>query len=100
MKEETFSGLLQVLTRLSDDLPAAAGDAENPQTATLLLQLAAECFRAQRTSCVQNTRNQNLLRSSQIDGRILNSNPYDINIYCYCILSPGLLVLLESQLNF
>lgn len=62
VKEETFSGLLQVLTRLSDELPAAAGDAENPQTATLLLQLAAECFRAQRTSCVQNTRNQNLLR--------------------------------------
>ncbi|XP_040885606.1 ataxin-10 [Toxotes jaculatrix] len=62
VQEQAFSRLLKVLTGLSDELQDASGDCEDPQTVALLLQLIAECFRAQRNSCVQSTRNQSLLR--------------------------------------
>ncbi|XP_061920511.1 ataxin-10 [Entelurus aequoreus] len=54
---KAFSGLLKVLSRLRDELQASSGSDYN-----LKLQLAAECFRAQRNSCVQSSRNQCLLR--------------------------------------
>lgn len=59
MEAQAFSRLHEVLTRLSDDLQTADGDDES---VALQLQLIAECFRAQRNSCVQSTRNQTLLR--------------------------------------
>uniref|UniRef100_A0A4W6FL62 Ataxin 10 n=1 Tax=Lates calcarifer TaxID=8187 RepID=A0A4W6FL62_LATCA len=62
VEEQAFSRLLKVLTRLSEDLQAASGEDEDLQSVTLQLQLIAECFRAQRNSCVQSTRNQSLLR--------------------------------------
>uniref|UniRef100_A0A4W6FL71 Ataxin-10 n=1 Tax=Lates calcarifer TaxID=8187 RepID=A0A4W6FL71_LATCA len=61
-QKQAFSRLLKVLTRLSEDLQAASGEDEDLQSVTLQLQLIAECFRAQRNSCVQSTRNQSLLR--------------------------------------
>lgn len=57
MDVQAFSRLLEVLTRLSDDLQSA-----DEEAVALQLQLIAECFRAQRNSCVQSTRNQSLLR--------------------------------------
>ncbi|XP_058481670.1 ataxin-10 [Solea solea] len=63
VEEQVFSQLLQVLTRLSDELQAARGPDEDLHSVNLQLQLAAECFRAQRNSCVQSTRNQSLLRN-------------------------------------
>ncbi|CAG5927683.1 unnamed protein product [Menidia menidia] len=60
VEEEAFSSLLQVLSRLSGELQAAHTDAEVVDA--LHLQLTAECFRAQRNSCVQSARNQKLLR--------------------------------------
>ncbi|KAM4569195.1 ataxin-10 [Odontesthes bonariensis] len=57
VEEEAFSTLLKVLTRLYGELQT--GDL---QSSALQLQLTAECFRAQRNSCVQNARNQKLLR--------------------------------------
>uniref|UniRef100_A0A4W6FJY4 Ataxin-10 n=1 Tax=Lates calcarifer TaxID=8187 RepID=A0A4W6FJY4_LATCA len=60
VEEQAFSRLLKVLTRLSEDLQAASGEDEDLQSVTLQLQLIAECFRAQRNSCVQSTRNQSL----------------------------------------
>ncbi|XP_034434494.1 ataxin-10 [Hippoglossus hippoglossus] len=62
VEEQAFSSLLQVLTRLSDELQAAGETSEDLQSVGLQLQLTAECFRAQRNSCVQSTRNQSLLR--------------------------------------
>uniref|UniRef100_A0A3B4U3B7 Ataxin-10 n=2 Tax=Seriola dumerili TaxID=41447 RepID=A0A3B4U3B7_SERDU len=59
VEEQAFSRLLEVLTRLSDELQTANKDSES---VPLQLQLIAECFRAQRNSCVQSTRNQSLLR--------------------------------------
>nr|XP_057933983.1 ataxin-10 isoform X2 [Doryrhamphus excisus] len=55
--KEAFSSLLKVLSRLSDELQASSGS-----NYSLKLQLTAECFRAQRNSCVQSPRNQCLLR--------------------------------------
>ncbi|XP_069013005.1 ataxin-10 isoform X1 [Embiotoca jacksoni] len=62
VEEEVFSSLLKVLTRLYEELQVAGEDGEDLQSFALQLQLAAECFRAQRNSCVQSTRNQSLLR--------------------------------------
>uniref|UniRef100_A0A3P8T601 Ataxin-10 n=1 Tax=Amphiprion percula TaxID=161767 RepID=A0A3P8T601_AMPPE len=62
VEEEVFSSLLKILTRLCEELQAASSDGEDLQSFTLQLQLTAECFRAQRNSCVQSTRNQTLLR--------------------------------------
>lgn len=62
VEEQAFSRLLKVLTRLSSELQAANGDDADMQSVALQLQLIAECFRAQRNSCVQSTRNQSLLR--------------------------------------
>lgn len=62
VEEKTFSTLVKVLTRLCEELQAAGLDSEDVQTFTLQLQLTAECFRAQRNSCVQSIRNQSLLR--------------------------------------
>nr|XP_019948049.1 PREDICTED: ataxin-10 [Paralichthys olivaceus] len=62
VEEQAFSSLLQVLTRLSDELQAVRETSEDLQSVGLQLQLTAECFRAQRNSCVQSTRNQSLLR--------------------------------------
>uniref|UniRef100_A0A3B5AM36 Ataxin-10 n=1 Tax=Stegastes partitus TaxID=144197 RepID=A0A3B5AM36_9TELE len=62
VEEEVFSSLLKVLTRLCEELQAANSDGEDLQSFTLQLQLTAECFRAQRNSCIQSTRNQTLLR--------------------------------------
>uniref|UniRef100_A0A087Y0P0 Ataxin-10 n=1 Tax=Poecilia formosa TaxID=48698 RepID=A0A087Y0P0_POEFO len=61
--EDVFSDLLQVLTRLSEGMQSASesGD-DDARPSALQLQLAAECFRSQRNSCVQSPRNQNLLR--------------------------------------
>ncbi|CAL1568939.1 unnamed protein product [Knipowitschia caucasica] len=59
--ETVLSPLLRVLTRLRDELQAAAVTAEG-QDVTLELQMTAECFRAQRNACVQSTGNQCLLR--------------------------------------
>ncbi|XP_060759205.1 ataxin-10 isoform X2 [Neoarius graeffei] len=47
-----------ILLRLSDTLQ----EDHEAQTASLCLQLAAECFRAQRNACVQCPRNQCILR--------------------------------------
>ncbi|XP_037098875.1 ataxin-10 [Syngnathus acus] len=55
---EAFLTILKVLSRLSDELQAD----RDLKSAALQLQLAAECFRALRNSCVQSARNQNLLR--------------------------------------
>ncbi|KAM6895537.1 ataxin-10 [Xenentodon cancila] len=66
VEQETFSTLLGVLSRLHEELQeqlqAAEGDGGGLQPFTLQLQLTAECFRAQRISCVQSKRNQNMLR--------------------------------------
>ncbi|XP_047431447.1 ataxin-10 [Mugil cephalus] len=59
VEEEVFSNLLKVLTSLREELQAADADGEDLR---LQLQLTAECFRAQRNSCVQSPRNQSLLR--------------------------------------
>ncbi|XP_029351105.1 ataxin-10 [Echeneis naucrates] len=59
VEEQAFSRLLGVLIGLSDELQTAGGD---EGSVALQLQLVAECFRAQRNSCVQSTRNQSLLR--------------------------------------
>lgn len=61
--EAVFTALLRVLTRLSDELRAAASDeGQDVPPVTLELQMTAECFRAQRNACVQSTGNQCLLR--------------------------------------
>ncbi|XP_054609060.1 ataxin-10 [Dunckerocampus dactyliophorus] len=57
VEREAFSSLLKVLSRLCEELQASGGTNCN-----LKLQLTAECFRAQRNSCVQSPRNQCLLR--------------------------------------
>ncbi|KAM7367015.1 hypothetical protein PAMP_014941 [Pampus punctatissimus] len=62
VEKQAFSSLLQVLSQLCDELQAASIDDQDLQSVTLQLQLTAECFRAQRNSCVQSTRNQCLLR--------------------------------------
>ncbi|XP_026182577.1 ataxin-10 [Mastacembelus armatus] len=62
VEEEAFSSLIKVLSRLCDELQAASGEDGDKQSCALQLQLAAECFRAQRNACVQSTRNQSLLR--------------------------------------
>lgn len=62
VKEAEFSSLLQVLTQLYDELHTASREEQDLQSLTMQLQLTAECFRAQRNSCVQSTRNQCLLR--------------------------------------
>ncbi|XP_061662905.1 ataxin-10 [Syngnathoides biaculeatus] len=59
---EAFSTLAKVLSRLRDALQAASGSRRDLKSITLRLQLAAECFRALRNSCVQSARNQSLLR--------------------------------------
>uniref|UniRef100_UPI0037E70B0E ataxin-10 n=1 Tax=Semicossyphus pulcher TaxID=241346 RepID=UPI0037E70B0E len=61
VEEEAFSSLFKVLSRLCDELQAEAED-EDLGSGALQLQLTAECFRAQRNACVQNTRNQSILR--------------------------------------
>ncbi|KAG7240680.1 hypothetical protein INR49_026569 [Caranx melampygus] len=61
---QAFSRLLEVLTRLSDDLQTA-----DEESVALQLQLIAECFRAQRNSCVQSTRNQKLLEQVHAIGK-------------------------------
>ncbi|XP_017280334.2 ataxin-10 [Kryptolebias marmoratus] len=61
VEEDAFSSLLKVLSRLFEDLQKD-GSSEDLQTFTLQLQMIAECFRSQRNSCVQSTRNQRLLR--------------------------------------
>ncbi|KAI3366847.1 hypothetical protein L3Q82_009495, partial [Scortum barcoo] len=61
-EEEAFSALLKVLSRLCNELQDASCEDRDLQSAGLLLQLSAECFRAQRNACVQSTRNQSLLR--------------------------------------
>ncbi|XP_044041594.1 ataxin-10 [Siniperca chuatsi] len=62
VEEEVFSMLLKVLSQLCDELQAASSEDQDLQSVSLQLQLAAECFRAQRNSCVQSTCNQSLLR--------------------------------------
>ncbi|XP_053170051.1 ataxin-10 [Scomber japonicus] len=62
VEEQAFSSLFQVLSCLYDELHAASVDDQDMQSVALQLQLIAECFRAQRNSCVQSTRNQCLLR--------------------------------------
>lgn len=58
--EETFSALSRVLSRLLEDLQASLSEGRKPQS--VVLQLTAECFRCQRNACVQNTRNQDVIR--------------------------------------
>ncbi|TNM91408.1 hypothetical protein fugu_019788 [Takifugu bimaculatus] len=58
--EETFSALSRVLSRLQEDLQTSIAEGRKPQP--VLLQLTAECFRCQRNACVQNTRNQDVIR--------------------------------------
>ncbi|XP_074554704.1 ataxin-10 isoform X1 [Halichoeres trimaculatus] len=62
VKEEAFLSLFKVLSRLSEDLQNTCSQDQDLESVGLLLQLLAECFRAQRNACVQNTRNQNRLR--------------------------------------
>ncbi|XP_037617011.1 ataxin-10 [Sebastes umbrosus] len=62
VEEQAFSSLLDVLSRLCDELQAVSCDDQDLQSVSLQLQLTAECFRAQRSACVQSTRNQSLLR--------------------------------------
>ncbi|XP_045927596.1 ataxin-10 [Micropterus dolomieu] len=62
VEEEAFSILLKVQSQLCDELQAASSEDPDLQSVPLQLQLAAECFRAQRNSCVQSARNQSLLR--------------------------------------
>ncbi|XP_019738862.1 ataxin-10 isoform X1 [Hippocampus comes] len=59
---ECFSTLLKLISRLSDELKAASGAHQDLKSTALHLQLAAECFRALRNSCVQSARNQSLVR--------------------------------------
>ncbi|RVE56418.1 hypothetical protein OJAV_G00221050 [Oryzias javanicus] len=62
VEEEVLSSLLGLLIQLQTELQAADMDAGALQSATLQLQLTAECFRAQRNSCVHSERNQKLFR--------------------------------------
>lgn len=62
MKEETFLGLSRMLSRLYDELQTSIAADRDPQS--VVLQLTAECFRCQRNACVQNTRNQDVIRYS------------------------------------
>ncbi|KAM3587865.1 uncharacterized protein V6R79_015550 [Siganus canaliculatus] len=62
VEEEALSGILQVLSRLFDEMQAVTSEDEDPQAVAFQLQLTAECFRAQRNSCVQSPRNQSVLR--------------------------------------
>ena len=55
-----FWGLSRVLSRLYDDLQNSIAAVREPQS--VVLQLTAECFRCQRNACVQNTRNQDIIR--------------------------------------
>lgn len=60
VEEETFSDLSRVLSRLCDHLQTSIAADREPQS--VVLQLTAECFRCQRNACVQNTRNQDVIR--------------------------------------
>ncbi|XP_034530057.1 ataxin-10 [Notolabrus celidotus] len=62
VKEEAFSSTFKVLSRLYDELQTASSEDQDLESVSLLLQLIAECFRAQRNACVQSTRNQSLIR--------------------------------------
>ncbi|XP_076007827.1 ataxin-10 [Genypterus blacodes] len=61
VEEEVFSSLLKLLSLLCEELEAANTENQDVQNVSVKLQMTAECFRAQRNSCVQNTRNQGLL---------------------------------------
>lgn len=76
VEEEAFSSLLKVLSQLYDELQAASRDDQDVQSVALQLQLTAECFRAQRNSCVQSTRNQGLLRYT--------ANWWQLIVECLC----------------
>ncbi|XP_046879017.1 ataxin-10 isoform X2 [Hypomesus transpacificus] len=66
--EDVLASLMPVLNRLADEIEAGAGSGEagagagGRQAGPLSLQMMAECFRAQRNACIQNTHNQNRLR--------------------------------------
>ncbi|XP_024138655.1 ataxin-10 [Oryzias melastigma] len=62
VEEDVFSSLLALLIQLQTELQSADRDAGALESATLQLQLTAECFRAQRNSCVHSARNQKLFR--------------------------------------
>ncbi|XP_061085398.1 ataxin-10 [Conger conger] len=58
-EKTVFQNLVQVLTKLSEEIRAQSPAAESMR---LLLQLTAECFRSQRNAAVQCHRNQCLMR--------------------------------------
>ncbi|XP_076861079.1 ataxin-10 isoform X2 [Brachyhypopomus gauderio] len=58
VEEVVLVSLSAVVPRLSDEFGASSGGA----SASLCLQLAAECFRAQRNACARCPRNQCILR--------------------------------------
>ncbi|XP_068162812.1 ataxin-10 isoform X2 [Antennarius striatus] len=58
--DETFSSLFEFLSGLCDGLHSTS--VEDQDQLSVSLQLTAESFRAQRNSCIQNPRNQKLLR--------------------------------------
>ncbi|KAF5899747.1 ataxin-10 isoform X1, partial [Clarias magur] len=70
VENEVLHSLSALLLRLSDNLQ----EDHEAQTVPICLQLTAECFRAQRNSCVQCPRNQHILRDQgciQVTLRIL-----------------------------
>ncbi|XP_036376247.1 ataxin-10 [Megalops cyprinoides] len=62
VERATLQSLLQVLSKLSAQIDGLAKEGSAAESAPVLLQLTAECFRSQRNACVQCARNQTLLR--------------------------------------
>uniref|UniRef100_A0A3B3DJM4 Ataxin 10 n=1 Tax=Oryzias melastigma TaxID=30732 RepID=A0A3B3DJM4_ORYME len=88
VEEDVFSSLLALLIQLQTELQSADRDAGALESATLQLQLTAECFRAQRNSCVHSARNQKLFRCFD---KIMN-----LLLIFMCFSHPGILVSLMT----
>ncbi|XP_036433407.1 ataxin-10 isoform X1 [Colossoma macropomum] len=59
---DVLGRLSALLSKLSDEIQVFSEEDQEQQSASLCLQLTAECFRAQRNACVQCPRNQCILR--------------------------------------
>ncbi|KAL7828000.1 hypothetical protein AOLI_G00311520 [Acnodon oligacanthus] len=59
---DVLGRLSALQSKLSDEIQVFSEEDQEQQSASLCLQLTAECFRAQRNACVQCPRNQCILR--------------------------------------
>ncbi|XP_066525712.1 ataxin-10 isoform X2 [Hoplias malabaricus] len=59
---DALGKLSKLLSKLSDEIQVYSDENQDQQSAELCLQITAECFRAQRNSCVQCPCNQTILR--------------------------------------